>query len=117
MSRTYRKKHNFRTKGGFKDEYERRCTTTSQWDNWRISLGHYTREQALEWKRDATRRWKLAVTTDKESYRFWTQLVKHYNNRKARTHYRNELSRVHRDWEYDVVMIKHNRHDSRWSWD
>lgn len=117
MSRTYRKKHNFKTKGGFADEYTRRCTTVTQWDRWRIGLSHYTEERALEWRRAAAKRWKLAVTTDKESYRFWTQAVKKHNSRKARTYYRTELSKVMKDWEYDVNIVKHNRHDDRWNWD
>ena len=119
MSRTYRKKHNMSKSALMLEVGRMKTIDPSVYDWWKISVGRLTIDDHYAHAEQWAKKWKRIVTTDNQSkgWRPWTKVVKHYNNRRSRTFYRNELSKVYRDWEYDVVDVKHNRHDDTWNWD
>ena len=109
MSRTYRKKHNFQTKLALKEH----CTWEGPY--WGKVWDSY--DNGAERKARAELESKLYYTTDNGLACPWNDVVKHFNNRKARAHYRNQLAKVYRDYDYHPQDIPWNRFENAWNWD
>lgn len=119
MSRTYRKKHNYND-SQLKSEFGRMCNASpSFYERWKMSLGTLTPDQLNERNVHWAKNWVKTVTTDNGSkgWKPWSKSLKQTNAHKSRAHARNELSKVYRDWGYDVENIKYNKYDNRWNWD